>query len=488
MWSFLQFTGEHGIGVRSDSVAYIWAARSLASGEGIGRPDGEGNFKPITHWPPFYPILLAGFEKVGIGAIEGARRLGAALFGVNILLVGWILKRLTQSFWFSLAGTFLFTFAPGILETSLMAMTEPLYITLSLIGLIGLELYLQEFKKGWLIAAAVVCGLAFLTRYVGLAILGTGVLVLLIFSPRTFRQKIKDAVIFGVLSVIPMSVWVVRNMIVAGSTTNRHFSFIPISQTDWNLTGETISGWLEPAGTVFNVGEGKLILTLAVVVFMIFFLWPQKDVAPSPNGSTMGWLLGICTLGYAGMVYVSRAFFDPAITIFEQRILAPIFLGLLILLIGGLAQIWRRLKKRSLLGASILAIVLVWGGYTFGYLYQNQWEIFGNHFRTSGGGYADVTLSASDLVKTIRQLPEDAIIFTTNVEEFYYFSGRSGYGYAIGEMRTGMDQWVNEIITRKPVVLVNFYRSEELETEIAARLAGMRILYEDPEAIVYGMH
>jgi hypothetical protein len=83
---FLAATESYGVGVRTDSVAYLWGAENLAKGLGLGRLNGLGELKPMTHWPPFYPLVLAVFELAGIPALEGARILGAALVALILIL------------------------------------------------------------------------------------------------------------------------------------------------------------------------------------------------------------------------------------------------------------------------------------------------------------------------------------------------------------------------------------------------------------------
>jgi hypothetical protein len=81
--AFLEATSSHGVGVRTDSVAYLWGAENLAKGLGLGRLNGLGELKPMTHWPPFYPLLLTLFELAGIPALAGARYLGAVLVAAD---------------------------------------------------------------------------------------------------------------------------------------------------------------------------------------------------------------------------------------------------------------------------------------------------------------------------------------------------------------------------------------------------------------------
>ena len=69
---FLWGTFPNGIGIRTDSVAYLWSAESLARGIGLGTLDAFGKFKPLIHFPPLYPILLAVFEAFNIDGMTGA--------------------------------------------------------------------------------------------------------------------------------------------------------------------------------------------------------------------------------------------------------------------------------------------------------------------------------------------------------------------------------------------------------------------------------
>ncbi len=123
--TFLSATSVYGVGVRSDSVEYLWTAENLARGLGFGRLNGLGEFKPITHWPPFYPFLLSLLFKAGVPLLVGARYLGALMDALIIFLAGLSVARLTRSVWFSLAAAFILCYSPGFWNMSLDAMTEP---------------------------------------------------------------------------------------------------------------------------------------------------------------------------------------------------------------------------------------------------------------------------------------------------------------------------------------------------------------------------
>jgi hypothetical protein len=73
-----------GIGLWEDSFDYITAAKSLVEQGRLGRMDGLGAFRPLTHFPPGYPALLAVLNAPGFEILGAARRLNTFLFGALI--------------------------------------------------------------------------------------------------------------------------------------------------------------------------------------------------------------------------------------------------------------------------------------------------------------------------------------------------------------------------------------------------------------------
>ena len=49
----------YGLGLVNDSAYYIEGADNLLAGKGYVRTSGGGEVKPITHFPPFFSLLLA---------------------------------------------------------------------------------------------------------------------------------------------------------------------------------------------------------------------------------------------------------------------------------------------------------------------------------------------------------------------------------------------------------------------------------------------
>ena len=58
------YTTPFGVGLTNDSAAYIGGARSLMAGQGYVRIGGDGLPRPISHFPPFYSLVLAGASRI----------------------------------------------------------------------------------------------------------------------------------------------------------------------------------------------------------------------------------------------------------------------------------------------------------------------------------------------------------------------------------------------------------------------------------------
>src|SRR5262245_38410829 len=92
----LLFATRPGLGVGPDSTTYLDAARHLRQGEGLVVLEGSHGTRPLSHYPPLYPALLALAGTASADALAGARALHALLFGVNVLLVGLLIRRATD--------------------------------------------------------------------------------------------------------------------------------------------------------------------------------------------------------------------------------------------------------------------------------------------------------------------------------------------------------------------------------------------------------
>src|ERR671918_716069 len=123
----------NGLGLSDDSIAYIAGARSMAAGEGY-REAWLASNQPVTHFPPAFSSVLAFFGLFGVDPLRAARWVNALLFGLNAALLGILGWRMTPSLMAGIALAGLFVLCADLLQVHAVAMSEPLFIFLSLMS------------------------------------------------------------------------------------------------------------------------------------------------------------------------------------------------------------------------------------------------------------------------------------------------------------------------------------------------------------------
>ncbi|MBE0695891.1 MAG: glycosyltransferase family 39 protein, partial [Anaerolineaceae bacterium] len=217
-----------GPGVGGDATIYLTSAKNLILGKGLGWMDADGSFRLLPYTPPFYPLLLSLVGLFGDMA-AGARFLNLILFGSTVIFTGLSFSRFTGQPWFGAILGGLLAASPVLLGVQVWAMSEPLFLFLGFSGLLVLLNYLDSGRRRDLLASALLCGLAFLTRYMGAAFIATAGLALFLFGrgeDRRFklsigRRELVEAVPFGVVSILPILAWFIVDLSITGTLGSR---------------------------------------------------------------------------------------------------------------------------------------------------------------------------------------------------------------------------------------------------------------------------
>ena len=200
-------TATYGPSVHQDAVALLSTALNFLAGEGWRDFTGE----PLTMWPPLFPLLLVAGGWVGIDLLEAGRWINAAAFGLTILAAGGWLRSNVRSQWLVLAATATISACLPLSHWAAQFRTEPLFVLFALLALMQLASFLNRKTAAPLWWAAVFTALAAITRYPGVALIGTGVLILL----PTARQR--QTLIFGAISSVPLLAVLARNWAATGN-------------------------------------------------------------------------------------------------------------------------------------------------------------------------------------------------------------------------------------------------------------------------------
>ena len=489
VWTLFYSTPQ-GLGLNDDSIAYIAGARSLLNGQGY-REIWIVSAGPVTHFPPGFPgaLTLVGL-LTGLDPLRGARLLNGLLFGLNILMMGWLACRMT-GFWLNgLLTALLFLLTPSLLRIHSNAMSEPLYIFFTLVAFLLLDFYFEKLPspsgKGaalsrraaegaealskraggeggvWLVAAGCVIGLAYLTRYAALALLVTGVAALFILhdDPRTRLRR--SAILIA--SAFPwMAAWAIRNLLVGGELTNRALGWHPITEDNIRTGIRTFSSLIVPVdqwqSSLFRVNG--LFELIAVLLGAGLLLWVLRtglrrlfgpDGMPKPEVISL--LNGLYVFGYLFALTATMTFFDPA-TRFQLRILAPVFVSLLLLLAFGLSRLVSQGTARV---AVIGLIVLILAVSAVGQVENVQ------GLRRGGQIYANERWYDAKAIAALRTLPAGLAIHTNQPGVVYLYVGRPAS--LLPEDEPGILELQGKVLAGEAVIAL--FKSVEMDEAMRA--------------------
>ena len=404
----LSWGTSRGIGILDDTIFYFSAAENFLAGNGLSRLGGDGEYIPLTHFPPLYSLFLATATTLSgfnIGLV--ARGLNLGLFGVNILMVGWLTKRLSNSWLAGSLASLWMLVAPVMILIHKDAMTEPFFITWMLLALWGLFKYLErpQLKNSFLTAVA--AGFMLGSRYAGQGILVGIALSILTLSNRPFRTRFGHAFLFGSISVLPIAVWTLRNYLLVGSFTNRTLNFHIIDRQMLVTGWYTLLEWIAPGAKLQSEKWLGVVMVFILLMLGAFFMLRTFRKSPASDRSVLKEILSLLFVGFGYVVSVltSLTFFDAS-TPLDNRILSPLFILFVLVLFAG---IWRsdifhdhRLIRWLAVGMVIL------------------WAIFGMNFskgilgkmRQEGSLFDSPHWQNSQLVDLLRQVPSDTIVYS----------------------------------------------------------------------------
>ena len=419
------YVTDQGVSLGSDSAAYIAAAQNFLKGYGLSWVSAKLEVKPLVHYPPLYPIVLAGFELASINPIDAARIVNAIAFGLGIFLIGSILKIATGSNLLAIGSALLMLVSGEQIEIHSWGMSEPLFILLSLLGLTLLFLYLRDSKIISLVLSAFVFGLVAITRYIGAVYIFAALAVLILDIRLEIRARLKNLLLFLIISTLPLAIWMIRNFIALGKVSNRTLGLnTETLGRDFSLGFRSVTNWFLPLRIVelmqsrqyITIGVTILaLLTLSIIIVFLHFMARQdKDkmrIVPDPFT-----VLVIFALFFLFGLSFSVLLTSPTPDV-SERILGPVYvliLMLVVLVIGAAI----RTKKWILLLITIGLVVFLFRNKAV-YSYWVVRDIHGGE----GRFYTSRSWRNSPVIAELEAYP-DHLIYTDDIAAVYLLAGR----------------------------------------------------------------
>lgn len=381
-------TSKYGIGLEADSVTYIQVAREIRAGQGIS--------PAFTLQPPLYPMLLAvGSALTFSDPLDFAVWLHALLFGALVWMSGaMLLRELPHAPMLALLGALGVASARPLLNVAFVAFSELAFIFLTLATLVALTLFLETERARWFGLAMAAAALAWLARYIGVALLVTGALALLWLWRAAWRKKIYYAGAFGLAGGLPLALWALRNVVVAGEPFGARAASRFTLEDNLRVTAQTFANWFAPNEWSWVVYGA---LGLCVGVFIVQMIRGAKNVPLERSR-----FFYVCALFCA--VFVFMLVITATTTAYNRigtRLLAPLFVPawlLFVLILGRMVERQVSDARKKLVAALTLALLALFLIFPL----QTLWARVERSLTQGAGGFNTTAWRASDTIRHVQ--------------------------------------------------------------------------------------
>lgn len=413
----LLFSKHNGIGISPDSIAYSATARNLIAGNGFI----DYTNMPLVAFPLFYPFFLAVIGFVfNTDIIQLAPFLNAFLFASVIFLSGMVIEYFKyKTKLYKRVLLILITLSPSLIEVYTMLWSETLFILLSLLFFYFFRQYFQNHNLKSLSIAAIISALAFDTRYAGITLIATG--VLLIFFDKYIRWQLKalHVVYFGSIGVSLATINLIRNVWVVGLATGMRQKGVTPLMKNFEYSGNVLTDWFSL--DIHNQLFLKIIFFLVLILFVAFFVRNVRHWKAFYTYENIAVSFFI--------VYVLFIVISSTISRYEtinNRLLAPAFLPFLFISTCQLPK-WRKSLSQRHLSWIFLGFTLGIGIlFAISYLSVNEENL--EYMQETGiPGYSEDTWEKSRIVNYLQKHPEifdnDSIIYSNHSQAVYFLTG-----------------------------------------------------------------
>ena len=406
------------VGVTPDSVVYLSAADRLVEGKGL-TPIGY-HFAPaipsgqsLAIFPPAYPLLLASTSLFTADRFAAAKYIHSFLFAANVFLLGLIIYISSRSIWPALCAMALFQTSFPVLSVYTMARAEPLFMFFLLLTLLGMVFYTQK-RQHWLL---IVCGItaagALMTRYVGVIVLLPLVLTALM-QEGPLRRRFKDALLVVGATLLPLVGLLIRNKLVAGSSTERAFAIHLIGPGEVRTFVDSLMLLFTP----FTLpGLAKLLLLTIAAALVVYSLWMRLSGQSGSANRYIRFFSAVMVATYVIFLATYNSFANPPVDL-GPRVALPVYVFGMILVFSLIEWESAVGKRRMAFWCVVLPSLVLFmanlrpAAYWLAYRHRE------------GEGFTSRAWRDSETVKFLKALPSQTVISSNAADACYLFTNR----------------------------------------------------------------
>ena len=296
------------------------------------------------------------------------------------------------------------------------AASEPLFLFLMLLAVVLVTQFRRTERLAPLVSSSAVAAMAVMTRYAGLALVAT-IVIVAVLSGRGWRQRLRQGSIALSIPSVVLVFWIARNVFSGGGgPSGRSFGVHPMSIATLEQGFSTLRSWALPGCLSTQsavISAGRLLAFMALLLLGTWGAYrnyrERRAESPRPGRAHDVHLashLGIFTVLYLSLILVSMSFYD-AHTRLGPRILTPVLLASVV---AGASVVGAALRRHDCtLRASAIALTATAVLLTSNLLCLAPQA---QQARRQGIGYASDKWRNSPCLSHIKTVPEGTFIYS----------------------------------------------------------------------------
>ena len=419
-------TSTYGGAITPDAIHYLSAAESIAAGMGLKIFD-DGFF---VGYPPFFPMLLAFIDILGIEPRESVRWVNAAIFGLIVLTSGFWLLRTLASRTLALAATALILVSLPLNSLASQAMTEPLFVLLAILALIQMGSFIGgEAQWRPVLLAAVFTALAALTRYPGITLILAGVVVPFLHPTAPYIARMRYAAVFGGIASLPVAAALLRRWLIDATLEAPEGASGQSLSTSLRQVARVAREWVVPEAAPdwsanLWIAAAALLATGAAAMLVSFMIRRQAAV-PSPR-TAFPFVVFILIYFIFTITAVPHLVGQPI----DGRYLLPLYVPVVL---GGaflLNAILNELRKRTVLLKWVPAsfiLVAILSSIGFSIHINAITTVEARKFGYFDSSYNTTYWDEFEILEYLREHPLDGPIFSSESSVLWYAHPQGTY-------------------------------------------------------------
>lgn len=411
---------KHGIGITSDSITYIGCAENLISGDGfihvvpLATPNHYVEPNYYHEWGPLLPLLLAGFMIMGISPELTSLILNTLFFSLIPVLTLLLLHSLNINRRWRVAGVILSTLSLPLLLDSSTLMSEISFNFFAILSLGSLYFYLKDQHKRFFFSSIIFTSIACLSRFIGITIIITAVILLLFLNRGNLKKKAGEILLFGTLSPLPTVIFLIRNYSLTGTLVGDRFGsergFLENSMISYNK----ISHWYIPSQLPAMIWVPlSIFFTLIAISLIIYAL--VKVIGKDEGDREI--LITMISFSVIYLLYLIISATNIGFTKLTYRFLSPVYIPLVISIIVSANYAGLDVNKIKRVILNIIIIFLIIGS-AISVLFASI-----DNLENGTGVYSNDQWKSSETLDFLKENPIEDGVYSNFPHQLYYFSG-----------------------------------------------------------------